>query len=303
MDRLKEMYDIQRLQQVAFNLNPDAMNSIRKLDTAKDMLLGMNEEVVKLAKFATRYKAHILRTDETDPVNVADALVDIIKYVFVMGQLSGLSDDDLYDAFIRKTEVVNVQARCERLVLKKTSNVVLLDLDNVVVDLSKWDENIKKARAGKVEGMSDVMVNTLESMKNEFYKCGGFLNLPALPGAVDGVAKLRKAGWIVIIISARPVWQYKRLHSDTIRWLVANKIEYDLLLFNKDKAEAIYERVFPAVPAFMIEDREKHVLEVSEIGVHVLLMDYPYNSHVAETECITRVHNWEEIIDFIGSPK
>ena len=149
--------------------------------------------------------------------------------------------------------------------------------------------------------MNDRTVQLLESLKEDFYRGGGFRDMPPIPGAVEGMRALREMGYKIILVTARPYWQYKRLYADTMYWLKQHDIVYDGILFEKDKAEAIYEHIFPARPKFFIEDRDKHALEVAGIGVPVLLLNYPHNDHIAETELIKRVADWPAIIEAVSA--
>lgn len=301
--RFREIWEEQYKQQVDFSMDPRSMSDTRKGVVSKELLLGLNEEVAKLARCSTHYKSHILRSSRISKIDVSEAVVDVIKYVIAIGQLYGLTDEDVYDAFIRKTEVIRDKAKGERFELERNTKVLLFDIDNVIADLTDWDRNLKSARGEIIEGMTDKLVDMLESLKETFYIHGGFLNLEPIPGSVEGMAELRSYGWKIVLITARPYWKYSRIYADTVCWLKKYGIEYDLLLFNKDKAEAIYEFIFPAKPSFLVEDREKHVIEVTELGVKVLLLSYPYNESVGESELVKRVYNWREIIDVIGKPK
>jgi hypothetical protein len=301
--KLNSMWKLQEEQQADFNLDPKAMSPIGKDSVAMKLLLGLNEEVAKLARCSSHYKLHILKSPAIDKRNVSDAVVDIMKYVISIAQLYGLSDEDIYDSFYRKTEVVRDKAKGERLELERNTKVLLIDIDNVLADLTDWDKGLKRAKGEDVVGMGDKIVEMIESMKKTFYQDGGFLTLKTVEGASVGLKKLREYGWKIVLVSARPYWQYQRIHADTVQWLRDNDMEYDLLLFNKDKAEAIYESIFPAMPSYMIEDREKHAIEVSELGVKVLLLSYPYNESAKENRLVRRVNSWDEIIKIIGKPE
>ena len=51
---------------------------------------------------------------------------------------------------------------------------------------------------------------------------------------------------------------------------------FDLLFFDKDKADVILNKIFPANVMCMIEDRDKYAMEVSNLGVPVYLVDKEY---------------------------
>ncbi len=297
------MWKLQRDQQKFLNLDPITMSEDKKYGIAKDLLLGLYEKIAKLAKNSTHYKLHVLKPPNVDRLNIIDSVVDIIKYTFIISQLYGIGIDEIYKGFIRKTEVIYDKTIGERLKFNRNSNVVAVDIDNVIADLSVWGESLKKAKDGWPDGMEDKMIDVIESMKTIFYKEGGLLKLEPIDGSIEGLKKIKSNGWIIVLITARPCWQYKIIRSDTIRWLKYHDIKYDLLLFNKDKSEAIRERIFPGKVSYLIEDKEKHAIEVSEIGIRTLLLSNFNNELVKESGYIKKVENWQQIVEIIGEPK
>jgi len=299
-DQWNEMWQKQHDQQVAFNMDPKGMNAITKAQTAKDLALGLYEEAGELSQVVARYKAHILRCPPVEKVNVADGAADVLKYLISIAQLYGVTATELYEAFLRKSKVVDDRAKGERLELERDTKLIIVDVDNIIADLSGWQSKLNEARGGAP--MNDRTVQLLESLKEDFYRDGGFLDLPPIEGAAEGLKAISEAGWKIVLISARPYWQYKRVYGDTVEWLQKHGMTYDLILFNKDKAEAIYEFIFPARPAYFIEDREKHAKEVAAIGVPVLLLAWDYNKGIEDNKLITRVEDWPSIVKAVGRP-
>lgn len=300
-DRWDEMFICQMTQQINFNMDPKGMSAIAKAQVAKDLALGLYEEAGELSQIVARYKAHILRSPPIERVNVADGVVDCLKYLISIAQLHGVGAKELYEAFMSKTKVVHDRAKGERLELERDTQLIIADVDNVIADLSEWQAKLNDTMGGAP--MNDKTVQLLESLKEDFYRGGGFADLPPIKGAVEGLRAIRDAGWKIVLITARPQWQYKRLYSDTVEWLEQYGVEYDLLLFNKDKAEAIYEYILPARPAWFIEDMEKHAKQVAGIGVPVLLLAWDYNEGVNGNKLITRVKDWPEIVQKVGAPQ
>lgn len=298
-DKWHQMWERQAEAQKFFNLDPSAMDGIAKARAAKDLALGLYEECGELVKDITHFKAHILKAPTVERVNIADEAADVIKYALSLVQLYGVTSEEAFEAFMRKSDVVEDRARGQRTELEVRTKLIISDLDNVIADLRPWQKKLGESQGGAP--MNDRTVQLLESLKEDFYRGGGFRDLPAIEGAAEGMRALKALGYTIVLVTARPQWQYKRLYADTMYWLQQHGIVYDNILFNKDKAEAIYEHIFPARPKFFIEDRDKHALEVAGIGVPVLLMDYPYNQGVAETDLITRVSDWSAIIEEVSA--
>jgi hypothetical protein len=301
MGKWDEMWRKQEEQQRDdFNLDPCYMNVETKSRVSKDLLLGAWEEMAEFSKEIGKYKPHEIKNRRIERVNILDGCVDVMKYAIAIAQLQGLSSGEVFDYFMEKSNVLSVKARGERLTLDKNTPVVLVDVDGIIADLSVWDEKIGEHSNVPI---NEKTVSMLESLKEDFYHDGGFRNLSPVTGAVDGMKELKERGWKLILLSARPYWQYKRVYADTVFWLDKHEIPYDLIIFNKDKAEAIYESVFPAMPSFMLEDRSKHAHEVAKLGIKVLLLDWPFNRGIKNTDMIERANGWDDILIKIGDAR
>jgi len=284
-DKWRSIWDRQKQQQESFGLDPDGMTLTDKALVAKDLSLGLYEEVAELARITVHFKRHLLRVPPVDWINVVEEAADVLKYTIAIAQLHGVSAEDMFQAFMRKSAVVEDRAAGEQLELTEDTKVILVDLDNCIADITPLEETL-----GKIEQTAE-----REQAKADLRRTGAFRTLPVVDGAVAGMRHLRQLGYKLVIITARPYRQYKRLYADTMEWLKKHKIEYDLILFKRDKAEAISDYIMPAQARFFIEDRTKHALEIIDMNVPVLLLDAPYNQGV-EHPLITRVENWGALI-------
>lgn len=71
---------------------------------------------------------------------------------------------------------------------------------------------------------------------------GSYADAVPVPGAADALAEIRRAGWFVVIYTARH-FNHWRI---TTEWLVANGFEYDQLVFGKPPARFyIDDRAIP----------------------------------------------------------
>ena len=154
-----------------------------KAQVAKDLSLGLYEETSELAATVARFKAHILKNKPVEKVNLADGAADVFKYLVAICQLYGLEPEELFDAFMRKSDVVGDKARGEQLELETNTKLILVDLDNVVSDLSGWQDKLNEARGGAP--MNDRTVALLESLKEDFYRDGGFMDCPEIASRIS----------------------------------------------------------------------------------------------------------------------
>jgi hypothetical protein len=168
-------------------------------------------------------------------------------------------------------------------------------LDDVVCDLSTWADELSHLRGAAP--MNSRTLELVESFKDDFYTQGRFAELPPVPGAAAALRALKAAGETIVIVTARPAWQYSRLYADTLSWLERYSVPHDLILFNKDKAEAIHKDLSPAWPRAFIEDHPRNALSLAAIGINVLLFDRPNNQDVRETALIKRVVGWNGVME------
>lgn len=293
----EQLWYAQMRQQAALGMDPEAMTELERERAAKDLQLGIYEEAAEMARACTQYKRHLLRAPAVERANVVDAAADLLKYVLAMCQLHGIGADELREGIVRKTDEVSCRAEGERLELERHTPLIVTDLDGCVADLSEFSSQLSTISDGRE--LDDRIIGALEDLKSRFYRSGGFATVPTIPGAPEGLRKIKAAGFKIVVVTARPHWQFKRIYADTREWFARHDIPHDKLLFNKDKADAIIEHVFPARPAWFIEDRSKHAIELAAIGIRVLLIDTPNNQDIKTHPLIRRVKGWDEITEII----
>lgn len=296
-DALKRMWEAQAEQQRDLGLDPASLAAVERRDVVHDLLLNLHEEIGELQRQSGgAYKRHLLTAaagSGFDPDNVADGVADVLKLVVALAQLHGLSHERIERAFMDKTRVVRARAAGERARLGREV-VLCTDMDDVICDLSCWrDELIAATGGGTPNG--DLHARE-EAWKDEWYRSGRFRDMPPIPGAAESLREVAKWGWRIVIVTARPQWQYKRIHSDTLEWLHAHGVPHHLILFGKDKVELIHHHLSPAWPVAFVEDYERNAKALSGAGVPVLLFDQPHNRNAPEMARVERVKGWTGVM-------
>lgn len=292
------LWNVQKVQQQQLGLDSELLNQLERRRLTDDLLMLAHEEAAELGRLAGGYKRHILRASEAAPGAIANECADLLKTVLALALTNGLSVEDLVQAFHDKTAAVAQKALAERLELTEHCRVICVDVDDVICDLEPWRTDLG-ALTPEQAAASHKLAAT-EAMKNRFYANGGFREMKPIEGAMMAFHHLKSLGWKIVLVTARPQWQYKRLYSDTVFWLAEHGFVYDLLLFSRNKVEAVYEHVRPAWPAYFVEDHPGNAAALAEAGIHVLLYDQPYNRNVSASGALTRVANWTEILSVIG---
>lgn len=295
MAELKDLWEAQANQQ--FNwYNLQAIGPEEKSRYLKDQLINLYEEVTELSKVANIDRYHILLREPVVKHNVLDQGVDIFKLLVAIMQLNGISCEEFVETFMSKTRIVDTKWKGQQLKLTRDLKLVVTDLDGCVCDISGFTDVLDEHRNSPdaQQGSQFGTQQALEFVKQKFYIGGGFRSVPPIEGSIEALAKIREMGYKLVIITARPFWQYARLYADTTAWLEQHGVKYDHIIFNKDKAEAVWSKLHPARPTWFIEDRLKHAIELTDIGIRVLLLN---KARSYEHPMIKWVDNWGQILE------
>lgn len=295
MDRLSDIWKIQADQQRELGLDPAELSDVQRRRLADDLVIQLHEEATEIGRLSSAYKRHVLRSPRVAASAVADECADVLKTLVAAAQLYDVTPSELFEAFQRKTEAVAAKHRGELLALEHDTRVFCTDLDDVVCDLSPFRDELGLIGRDLTPSQK-LSVN--EKLKAEFYEGGRFREMEPIAGAAEALRFLSGVGFRIVVITARPQWQYKRLYADTICWLKEHEIPVDLLLFHRNKVEALYEHVVPAWPLAFVEDHERNARDLSGAGVNVILYDQPHNEGLA-LPGVKRAFNWEEILGML----
>lgn len=285
--------------QRALGLDPLEMTEPQRRTALTEMLAQTHEEVTELGRLTPTYKRHILRSPRVNPQDAAEAVADALKCLVTWAQLMNLGDEEVMEAFRRKTLVMARRMEGERLQMEQQTRLLCVDLDDVVVDITEFRRILDGIKGGTYASVAE-QHRVEEAFKDGWYREGKFMACPSIEGAPEALRALRAAGILIALITARPQWQYKRIQADTVTWLMDHQCPHDLLLFNKDKCEAIHDHIQPAWPMFFVEDHDRNARALSAIGVSVLLFDQPHNRNMAALPNVRRVFSWTEILNIVG---
>jgi phosphoglycolate phosphatase-like HAD superfamily hydrolase len=292
---LKNLWDVQAEQQRELGLDPAALSPLERRNVARDLLLSLHEEVSELQRQSGQsYKRHILAGDASDRHNVAIEVADALKLLFAVAQLHGLTEAEVTEAFLDKTRVVKARHEGE-LARIRSEPVLCVDVDDVLADLGAWHLELNAIKGADSPGAE--RHRREEAWKDEWYRSGRFRDIPPVEGAAEAMAAVRGWGWRVVLVTARPQWQYKRIHADTLHWLSKHGIHHDLILFGKDKVELVHEHLAPAWPVAFVEDHDRNARALSAAGIRVLLYDRAHNRHLPDGPNLERVGSWPEILE------
>lgn len=270
----------------------------------KDYILLAIDEMVELLR-VVNYKQHRPYKKPLVRTNVLEEAVDIFKYLVSILLLYGFTPEEFVEAFYQKSDIVDERWKMEQIDWNGDA-LLAVDLDGVIADYISgyvsflFDEGLVSGvvpaehhtyNIAEVYGL-DKQVE--EEAKRRFQEEGGFTRLPCFDGAKETLIRAINKGYKIVLITARPYLEVKRIYADTMEWLEEQGILYDAIFWGKDKADIVFRYLYPAVPVYFIEDRDKHAIELANEGIKVLLMDKPYNRGIEHSN-ITRVDGWDGV--------
>lgn len=298
-DLLLDMWSVQADQQRELGLDGGSLSPVQLQAESTALVALLHEEAAELSRLMPTHKRHLLSLPRLVRTDAAEQVADVLKTVIAWAQLHGLMPAEVVEAFHRKTLVVAQRAAAAKMALAADTSVMCFDIDDVVCDIREWRSRLVSIRGGRPP--SAEVHREEEAYKDQCYRDGTFAQCPPVPGAPAALRQIRDAGYRMVYVTARPQWQYRRLYADTLDWMERHQVPHDLVLFNKDKAEAVYEHISPAWPKAFVEDHDRNARALAAIGVNVLLFDQPHNQDY-HGEGIRRVRGWNGVLEYLGLP-
>jgi len=218
--------------------------------------------------------------------------------------LYDITPEEFFEQFMAKSDRVDARWLAEQMVLQEGTKIIGIDLDGCVADyVTGFRDYVRQQGytmrtsvplAYNFAEAFDIDQHTLEQLKEAFEESGGFITLPIYPRAAEILRKLQRLGYKIVIITSRRQTRAHRIFYDTSEWLKTYGIPYDMLLFSRDKSDALRRNIYPAKCLFFVEDHDKYAFELASDGTPVLLLEQPYNGNLKHPN-IARVQDWDEI--------
>lgn len=317
MSDVKRLFDKQFEFLLEVHPDFDRQTLSQKIQMTKDHVLhGMSEFTELLDE--VKWKTWLTTQAPPDVSSLTEEAVDVFKFVLNILLTWGVTPAEFVKAFDRKSEV-NIQRFLQHRQLSKITalvrrtglqqKVAALDLDGVLAAYPEhWLSFLARTvgtcdpplgsvldvrKFSLVTGVERIPREQYTKLKHTYRSEGFEAEVPALPGAVEFAQQLKALGYLIVIITARPAERYKRLYSDTIRWLMENKIPYDAVMFDTNKEDRIIKDL-PVVD-FVLDDDPTNVERLSKAGIRAFLFDRPYNQGASGA----RVMSYDDLLESI----
>ncbi len=126
-----------------------------------------------------------------------------------------------------------------------------------------------------------------------FTRQGKWEKIKVMPGVKQFLKRVKSKD--ITVITARPL----ELKKQTIRWLKINRIPYHKLIFMSRESKHHDVLLHNLKFDYFVEDRFEFSKDLADLGIKVLLLNYPWNLEFGEYPGITRVNSWTKISKII----
>jgi len=165
---------------------------------------------------------------------------------------------------------------------------IIMDMDEVIVDFLDplLVEYSKKVGFGGYLSRNDITQYYLTSTMREIFKKEGFfVALPPLPGAIEGMRKLKSSGHDVVVATSPSGLPHIALEKMVwFRIWLPEFVEHMHITDRKDRL----------IGDIIVDDAPHHLL--SSTCAHKIVMDRRYNRHL---EDMHRVCDWNGLLTTI----
>lgn len=267
-------------------------------------LLGTMSEMDEVLR-EINWKVH--RQMQSPPIveNIGWELADMFKYVISIAELWGFTPEQFLQFVANKTKMLALQRDMDEFLTSvEGENIITADLDGTLADWRKSFHIWFQTRQTKGQLMETDPLNTLSydvdaavaypdylQRKLEFEETGGYASLLPFKDAIASVKNAQEKGAKLVVYTARPQSQLKRVWWDTYTWLLDQGIVPDALKIGAEArilgAYALSRKKKNQV--VMLEDNPGLALRAANAGMTVYLRNMPYNRDI-EHQNIRRLY-------------
>ena len=240
--------------------------------------------------------------------NLLEEWIDIFKYWLCLGRLFGFSPQDLREEYYRKSDVVMQRFFQEKQLQYIPGKVAGVDIDGVLADYPAAFINFVNRELGTdfnpvgqknyhLPESLGLPLDLCMELKHKYRETGQKRFIPVKPGAKELLEALKQAGYTIVLLTARPYKQYKRIFADTQEWLNNNGLLYDSIIWDEDKNTRLVREFGQERISFFIEDVAKNANQIAALGVPCYLINAAYNEDAILQPGVIRVNNLAEVAE------
>jgi hypothetical protein len=277
-----------------------------KVKWAKEFYFHINKEMTDLINCLPHWKMHY-QNEEVDQKliksNLKEEFIDAFKYFMGLGQVLGISYDKIIDVYEAKTEVVEQKYK-QNLIFNELKNqeIIMFDIDGVINNYPDcyldWVADQTKTRYVSMDEIKEKLdIQTYEEIKEKYRLSGVKSRQPINEDTRAAMQKINQLGLKIVIYTSRPVSRYKRIFSDTLKWLKNNNIPFEAINWTDFQKEDFYKLGLNI--RFIVEDDIVNAKLFSSEGYKVYLLNKDHNQGYNH-ELIVRIDSALEILSKEG---
>lgn len=284
------------------SLDIDNLSVSEKVEWAKEFYFHINKELSDLIDCLPHWKMHYKNEEIKSNLiksNLKEEYIDSFKYFMGLGQILGIDLEDIETVYWAKTEVVNQKYNQNKIFESlKDHEIVVFDVDGVINTyphcyLDWVSETYGLTYKTMKDIKSDLDIETYERIKEHYRLSGEKAHQPVNWDTVYTMKTLKDQGETIVLYTARPASRYKRIYSDTLKWLKANNIPFDAIYWTDFQKEDFYKLGLHV--KFIVEDDIRNTKFFSGEGYKVYLINYDHNQGY-EHDLVRRIDNPREIL-------
>lgn len=186
--------------------------------------------------------------------------------------------------------------------IRENEKVCGVDIDDVLADSTKfWLRYLNSMVSKKYDDLdtakNEIPYNAYRRLKSEYRSCGVKKKIPVMDGAKEFLDGLKKKGYKVLLLTARPFEVHRELFKITVDWLSNNNLQYDGIIWGENKNFKIIMEV-PNL-SFMVENHSSLADQIAKLSYKVFLLTNRYNEGKPVHDNVTRVNKLSEILEVL----
>ena len=288
MDILKKMWDENLGFQKAVVPGFDNLSHDNKIKLTKEYVLHIMTESDELLKATGRWKTVLQEEKLPNVPGIREEIIDKFKFLVNIALIWDITPSDFITEFERKSEVNWQKFGQQTLPLQVLDKIAVFDLDGVLARYPEFWLSYLQESLPELFGkdlMADCNLHNLapsidrrtyNKLKREYREKGYKQKIPVMEGAYSITRFLKEKRYKIVILTRRPVQEFKRIYADTILWLRKNEIVFDGIYWSNGKKDNDLKSRFENV-SFIVEDDLDQAERLSNAGFTVFLLDRPYN--------------------------
>jgi hypothetical protein len=285
-DRFQEMWELQLEFNDKFFLKKLGKRTYEltmeeRIEWTKNQLLSIVKESMEVLDEVPNWKTHRNEDSKFVLSNLLEEIVDVNKFSIGLAQIWGMTAEEYFDQYLRKSYVVDQrwQQEQELNLIDPSAKIVGIDVDGVLGEYHDYFVQFAKTRGHAFDDFWELKkalpTIVYEQLKSEYRQSGWKADMPVRKGAVELTHKLKEMGYQIVILTARPYKEYSRIYPDTLSFLNKNDIKFDAIIWDEQKHIKIINK-FPNME-FMIEDTPSIARDVAREGYTVFMPKGPNN--------------------------